>query len=170
MRARVTGTRFPDKETVEDESQGVPLSVMQDLARYWATDYDWRKLRTFSTFAGIGPRARRRRSHEVRRCRAAADGRRPMSSGVHPYQRPSASKGQEARHAAVSPIPHLFRIEAADSHAPHPGQSALAGDSSVVPPGVVKWLAFASVAAKEDDLQALQSRRPDSNRRPLHYE
>src|SRR5919106_6874606 len=43
LRARLTGTRFPDKETVEDDSQGVPLSVMQDLARYWATDYDWRR-------------------------------------------------------------------------------------------------------------------------------
>jgi pimeloyl-ACP methyl ester carboxylesterase len=43
LRARLAGTRFPDKETVEDDSQGVPLSVMQDLARYWATDYDWRK-------------------------------------------------------------------------------------------------------------------------------
>ena len=43
LRARLAGTRFPDKETVEDDSQGVPLAVMQDLARYWATDYDWRK-------------------------------------------------------------------------------------------------------------------------------
>jgi hypothetical protein len=43
LRARLAGTRFPDKETVEDDSQGVPLSVMQDLARDWATDYDRRK-------------------------------------------------------------------------------------------------------------------------------
>jgi hypothetical protein len=42
LRARLAGTRFPEKETVEDDSQGVPLSVMRDLARYWATDYDWR--------------------------------------------------------------------------------------------------------------------------------
>jgi pimeloyl-ACP methyl ester carboxylesterase len=35
--------RWPEKETVADESQGVPLAVMQELARYWATDYDWRK-------------------------------------------------------------------------------------------------------------------------------
>jgi pimeloyl-ACP methyl ester carboxylesterase len=43
LRSRIAATRFPDKETVEDDSQGVPLSVMQDLARYWATEYDWRK-------------------------------------------------------------------------------------------------------------------------------
>ena len=43
LRARIAATRFPEKETVEDDSQGVPLSVMQDLARYWATEYDWRK-------------------------------------------------------------------------------------------------------------------------------
>ncbi len=43
LRARVAATRFPDKETVRDDTQGVPLALMQDLARYWATDYDWRK-------------------------------------------------------------------------------------------------------------------------------
>ena len=43
LRARIAATRFPEKETVEDDSQGVPLSVMQDLARYWATEYDWRR-------------------------------------------------------------------------------------------------------------------------------
>ena len=43
LRARIAATRFPEKETVEDDSQGVPLALMQDLARYWATDYDWRK-------------------------------------------------------------------------------------------------------------------------------
>jgi pimeloyl-ACP methyl ester carboxylesterase len=42
LRARVASARFPDKETVDDDSQGVPLPLMQDLARYWATEYDWR--------------------------------------------------------------------------------------------------------------------------------
>ncbi len=42
LRARIAATRFPDKETVEDDSQGVPLALMQDLARFWATEYDWR--------------------------------------------------------------------------------------------------------------------------------
>ena len=43
LRARIAATRFPEKETVEDDSQGVPLALMQDLARYWATEYDWRR-------------------------------------------------------------------------------------------------------------------------------
>jgi pimeloyl-ACP methyl ester carboxylesterase len=43
MLARIAATRFPDRETVKDETQGVPLALMQDLARYWATEYDWRK-------------------------------------------------------------------------------------------------------------------------------
>jgi len=44
MRDRIRATRWPDPETVTDESQGVKLAMMQDLARYWATDYDWRKV------------------------------------------------------------------------------------------------------------------------------
>ena len=43
LRARITATRWPDKETVADQSQGVPLATVRELARYWATDYDWRK-------------------------------------------------------------------------------------------------------------------------------
>ena len=43
LRKRISTTRWPERETVSDDSQGVPLQTMQDLARYWATDYDWRK-------------------------------------------------------------------------------------------------------------------------------
>jgi pimeloyl-ACP methyl ester carboxylesterase len=43
LRRRIEATQWPEKETVADESQGVPLATMQELARYWATDYDWRK-------------------------------------------------------------------------------------------------------------------------------
>jgi pimeloyl-ACP methyl ester carboxylesterase len=43
MRKRIAATRWPDKETVNDRSQGVQLATMQALAKYWATDYDWRK-------------------------------------------------------------------------------------------------------------------------------
>jgi pimeloyl-ACP methyl ester carboxylesterase len=41
MRRRVAATRWPDRETVDDDSQGVRLATMQELAQYWATDYDW---------------------------------------------------------------------------------------------------------------------------------
>ena len=43
LRARIAATRWPEKETVEDQSQGPSLATMQALARYWATEYDWRK-------------------------------------------------------------------------------------------------------------------------------
>src|SRR4029450_10093677 len=44
MRRRIQATRWPDRETVTDASQGVQLATMQKLAHYWATDYDWRKI------------------------------------------------------------------------------------------------------------------------------
>jgi pimeloyl-ACP methyl ester carboxylesterase len=43
LRRRIAATRWPSKELVEDRSQGVQLEPLQELARYWATDYDWRK-------------------------------------------------------------------------------------------------------------------------------
>ena len=43
LRRRIAATRWPERETVADQSQGVQLATMQELARYWATDYDWRK-------------------------------------------------------------------------------------------------------------------------------
>jgi pimeloyl-ACP methyl ester carboxylesterase len=44
LRRRIAATNWPEKETVADHSQGVPLAMTQELARYWATDYDWRKV------------------------------------------------------------------------------------------------------------------------------
>ena len=44
LRRRIVATRWPDRETVADASQGVQLATMQAVARYWATDYDWRKI------------------------------------------------------------------------------------------------------------------------------
>ena len=46
LRQRIMATRWPNKETVADSSQGVQLATIQKLAKYWATDYDWRKLET----------------------------------------------------------------------------------------------------------------------------
>ena len=43
LRRRIAATRWPSKELVEDRSQGVQLATIQELARYWETDYDWRK-------------------------------------------------------------------------------------------------------------------------------
>src|SRR5689334_19625860 len=44
LRKRIKATRWPSEELVKDRSQGVQLKTMQELAKYWATDYDWRKV------------------------------------------------------------------------------------------------------------------------------
>ncbi len=46
LRRRLNATRWPDRETIADQSQGVPLARLQELVRYWGADYDWRKLET----------------------------------------------------------------------------------------------------------------------------
>ena len=44
LRKRINATKWPERETVTDATQGVQLATMQELARYWGTDYDWRKV------------------------------------------------------------------------------------------------------------------------------
>ena len=44
LRRRIKATIWPERETVPDATQGVQLATMQALARYWATQYDWRKV------------------------------------------------------------------------------------------------------------------------------
>jgi pimeloyl-ACP methyl ester carboxylesterase len=44
LRARIVATRWPSKELVADRSQGVQLATLQELSRYWMTDYDWRRV------------------------------------------------------------------------------------------------------------------------------
>src|SRR5688500_20256830 len=43
LRRRIAATRWPTRELVEDRSQGVQLATLRELARYWSTEYDWRK-------------------------------------------------------------------------------------------------------------------------------
>jgi pimeloyl-ACP methyl ester carboxylesterase len=44
LRQRILATNWPEREAVDDSSQGVPLATLQKLSQYWATDYDWRKV------------------------------------------------------------------------------------------------------------------------------
>jgi hypothetical protein len=46
LRRHIAATRWPERETVTDESQGVPLATIQEVLRYWGKDYDWRKCET----------------------------------------------------------------------------------------------------------------------------
>ena len=43
LRRRLVETRWPDRETVQNDSQGIPLALLEALVQYWATDYDWRR-------------------------------------------------------------------------------------------------------------------------------
>lgn len=43
LRRRLAATRWPEKETVNDQTQGVQLAKIEPIVRYWATDYNWRK-------------------------------------------------------------------------------------------------------------------------------
>jgi pimeloyl-ACP methyl ester carboxylesterase len=51
LRRRIAATRWPERETVADQSQGVPLELIQQLARYWASEYDWRRCE--ATLSGL---------------------------------------------------------------------------------------------------------------------
>jgi hypothetical protein len=44
LRRRIAATKWPERETVADATQGVPLATIEELARYWATGHDWRKV------------------------------------------------------------------------------------------------------------------------------
>jgi hypothetical protein len=75
---RINATKFPERETVEDATQGVQLATMQALARYWATEYDWRKIEAKMNALPAVPNRDRRAGHsfhprpfEARKCAAA---------------------------------------------------------------------------------------------------
>ena len=90
LRRRIAATNWPEKETVADQSQGVPLAVIQELARHWMTDYDWRRceanlnaLPQFITeIDGLDIHFIHVRSNTKTRCRSSSimDGRARSSS------------------------------------------------------------------------------------------
>ena len=89
LRARIAATRWPEKEGVEDASQGVQLATMQAIARYWATEYDWRKCEARLNAVPALHHRDRRAGHPLRprslqaRGRAAADRLPRMARLVH---------------------------------------------------------------------------------------
>ncbi len=63
LRRRINATKWPERETVTDQSQGVQLATIQALARYWATDYDWRKVEAKGDPLNAGLRILRKTDH-----------------------------------------------------------------------------------------------------------
>jgi len=57
LRRRIAATNWPEKETVADQSQGVPPPMIQRLARHWATEYDWRAIVTEPLSVELGTSA-----------------------------------------------------------------------------------------------------------------
>ncbi len=72
LKRRITATRWPEKETVSDDTQGVQLATIQKLASYWASEYDWRKVEArLELLAAIRHRNRRPR-HPLHPCKVEA--------------------------------------------------------------------------------------------------
>jgi Epoxide hydrolase N terminus len=72
LRARIGATRWPEKETVPDQSQGVQLETMRELARYWATDYNWRTCEAKLNNRNSFPKRSAQASGRFARCPVAA--------------------------------------------------------------------------------------------------
>ena len=65
MKRRIKATRWPEKETVNDDTQGVQLATMQALAKYWAESYDWRKIEARLDCAAAIHHQHRRAGHPL---------------------------------------------------------------------------------------------------------
>src|SRR6476469_4268196 len=125
LRRRLASTRWPSKELVGDRSQGVQLEALQALARYWASDYDWRKAEEAERAAAVRNRDRRRRhplhpravtargrvaaDHDARLARLgrrAPRGRRPAHRSARPWW---PCRGRVRSRAAVPARLRLLR-------------------------------------------------------------
>ena len=98
------------RETVADDSQGVPLATMQGLARYWATDYDWRKCEASSTPCRIRHRNRR------------------AGHSLHPRALETRERAAAHRHARLARLDHRAVEDHRSAHQSH-GHGASASDA-----------------------------------------
>ena len=144
LRRRIAATRWPSKELVADRSQGVQLATIQELARYWATDYDWRAVRGEAERAAAVQDRDRRGGHPLHprevaaRGRAAADhdarlarlGHR-AARGRRPAHRPDRARrtrrGRVRPRAAVPARLRLLRRAGRDRLGPRPRRAGLGG-------------------------------------------
>ena len=68
LRRRINATKWPERETVPDATQGVQLATMQALAHYWATDYGWRKIEARMNAVPTVHHRDRRAGHSLHSC------------------------------------------------------------------------------------------------------
>ena len=83
LRRRIAAARLPSKELVEDRSQGVQLATIQELARYWTTDYDWRTSEAQAQRAAAVQDRDRWGGHPLHPCQVAARERAAVDH--HPW-------------------------------------------------------------------------------------
>ena len=98
LRRRIAETRWPERETIDDISQGVPLATMQELACYWATDYDGRKCEEKLNVSPCSPK--RSGPHSDRFARLPCEGDTHMLV-FHPAAHPGSPRHRlrRAEHA-----------------------------------------------------------------------
>ena len=102
LRRRVNATRWPDRETVTDDSQGVRLAMMQDLARYWGTDYDWHKCEA--------------KLNALPNFMTEIDG---LGHSFHPRPLPARGRAAADRHARVARLDHRAAEDHRAAHQSH---------------------------------------------------
>ena len=121
LRRRIKATRLPEKEPVADMSQGVPLATVEKLARYWANEYDWRKVRSEDQCRPELHHRDRRPGHPLHSCslearerpsdhrhaRLALLGRPHCSKIIEPLTNPTAHGGtaSDAFHVVIPSMP-----------------------------------------------------------------
>ena len=102
LKRRIAATRWPDKEIVTDQSQGVQLATMQKLARYWATDYDWRKCEARLNALPQFVTDDRRRRHPL-----------------HPREVEASERAADDRHARLARLDHRAVEDHRSADEPH---------------------------------------------------
>ena len=101
LRRRIAATRLPSKELVDDRSQGVQLATIKALARYWATDYDWRKVRG-----------------EAQRAAAVQDRDRRDGRPLHPRQVATRGRLAAGHHSRLAGLDHRDVRDRRPAHRP----------------------------------------------------
>ena len=102
LRKRINATKWPEREAVADPTQGVQLATMQKLARYWGTDYDWRKCEARAEGAAALHHRDRRARHSF-----------------HPRSFEARERAAAHRHARVAGLGHRAAEDHRSAHQSH---------------------------------------------------
>mgnify|MGYP003694565551 CR=1 FL=1 len=121
LRRRIAATRWPDKETVADASQGAPLARLQELVRYWGNGYDWRN-----------------GGSEAQRTAAIHDEHRRGGHSLHsrPVERQERDAACSSRTVGPAPVFEFLKVRSDHSRIPSRMAAAAADAFDVVIPSI----------------------------------